>query len=71
MSGHRGRAGVWHARPRCICMRRAAAAGGKVFRHGSSASDELPSLMAELIIIEVATTRPGDTEPPAEPAAAA
>jgi hypothetical protein len=52
-------------------MRRAAAAGGKVFRHGSSASDELPSLMAELIIIEVATTRPGDTEPPAEPAAAA
>jgi hypothetical protein len=52
-------------------LRRAAGTGGKRFRHGKSASDELPSLMAELIIIEVVTIRPGDAEPPSEPEVAA
>lgn len=42
-----------------------------MFRHGKPACDELPSLMAELIIIKVVTIRPRDTEPPTEPEVAA
>lgn len=68
MCGQRGRAAIWHARPSRV--RRAAEAGGKVFRHGRSAFDELPGPFAELIIEEVAL-EPGHTAPPGEPEAAA
>jgi hypothetical protein len=51
-------------------VRRAAEAGGKVFRHGRSAFDELPGPFAELIIEEVAI-EPWHTVPPGEPEAAA
>jgi hypothetical protein len=66
-----GRGAIWRARPSCV--KRAAEAGGNL-RQGRSASDELPTSSAELII-EVVAVRTVEaverTVPPGRPEAAA